>query len=83
MKKQNLIILLTILITSVSYGQSIALDSTYPPPGRIVQVDGRKMHLFCTGRGNPTVVLVAGAGAVSIDWYLVQSRIVVQRSLFL
>jgi pimeloyl-ACP methyl ester carboxylesterase len=75
MGKRNLILVLTAFISTASLGQKIAVDSTYPPPGRIVRVDGRKMHLFCTGSGNPTVVLVAGGGAVSIDWYLVQSRI--------
>lgn len=47
----------------------------YPPPGRMVDVGGRKLHLDCSGKGSPTVVLVAGGNAFSIDWSLVQPRI--------
>lgn len=47
----------------------------YPPPGRLIDVGGRKVHLECAGKGNPTVVLVAGGGAFSIDWALVQAKI--------
>jgi pimeloyl-ACP methyl ester carboxylesterase len=47
----------------------------YPPPGRLVDVDGRKLHLYCMGKGSPTVLLMAGGGAFSIDWALVQPRV--------
>lgn len=43
-----------------------------PPPGELVDVDGQKMHLYCTGTGSPTVVLDAGLGAFSLDWHRVQ-----------
>ena len=42
------------------------------PPGQLVDVGGRRMHLLCTGTGGPTVVLEAGASAFAIDWTLVQ-----------
>ncbi|OGG52264.1 MAG: hypothetical protein A3F84_09110 [Candidatus Handelsmanbacteria bacterium RIFCSPLOWO2_12_FULL_64_10] len=48
---------------------------TYLPPGRIVDIGGRKLHLHCSGEGSPTVVLVAGGGAFSIDWALVQPKV--------
>src|SRR5688500_792048 len=32
----------------------------FPPPGRLVAVEGRKMHLHCTGAGEPTIVLESG-----------------------
>src|ERR1051326_2511043 len=34
----------------------------YAPPGRLVDVGGRRLHLYATGKGGPTVVLEAGAG---------------------
>lgn len=43
-----------------------------PPPGRLVDLGGRKLHLHCTGIGSPTVVLEAGASSFAIDWSLVQ-----------
>jgi pimeloyl-ACP methyl ester carboxylesterase len=45
------------------------------PPGRLVEVDGRKLHIHCTGNGSPTVILEAGASAFAIDWALVQPDI--------
>jgi len=47
----------------------------YPPPGRLVDIGGRKLHLNCTGKGDPTVILMAGGGAFSIDWALVQPKV--------
>ena len=52
-----------------------AQSQGYPPPGRMVDIGGRKLHLNCSGTGTPTVVLVAGGGAYSIDWALVQSGV--------
>ena len=51
------------------------LSKSYPPPGRLIDIGGRKLHLYCTGKGSPTVILMAGGGAYSIDWALVQPRI--------
>ena len=50
-------------------------DSGYPPPGRMVDVGGFKLHLHCTGHGTPTVVLEAGNGTMSADWAWVQPEI--------
>jgi pimeloyl-ACP methyl ester carboxylesterase len=47
----------------------------YPPPGRLIDIGGRKLHLYCAGKGSPTVILMAGGGAFSIDWALVQPRV--------
>jgi len=42
------------------------------PPGRLIDVGGYRLHLYCTGTGSPTVVLVHGFGDFSFDWALVQ-----------
>ena len=39
--------------------------SAYPMPGRLVDVGGHRLHLHCTGSGNPTVVLQPGGGDMS------------------
>ena len=46
-----------------------------PPPGKLVDIGGRKLHINCTGAGSPTVVLESGASAFSIDWTFVQPEI--------
>jgi pimeloyl-ACP methyl ester carboxylesterase len=44
-----------------------------PPLGKLIDVGGYKVHLYCTGTGSPTVVIV-GAG-FSFDWGLVQPEV--------
>lgn len=55
-----------------------------PPPGRLIDIGGRKLHVNCTGaaagagtseRTGPTVILEAGASSFAIDWSLVQPEI--------
>src|SRR5687768_15970578 len=47
----------------------------YPPPGRLVDVGGYRLHIQCVGTGSPTVVLDAGLGGMSLVWDLVQTEI--------
>lgn len=49
---------------------SSVLSQPSPPPGELVDLGGYRVHLHCTGRGSPTVMIV-GAG-FSFDWDLVQ-----------
>jgi pimeloyl-ACP methyl ester carboxylesterase len=49
-----------------------AQDGLETPPGRLVDIGGRRLHLHCTGSGSPTVVIEAGASAFAIDFSLVQ-----------
>jgi pimeloyl-ACP methyl ester carboxylesterase len=37
-------------------------------PGRLYDVGGHRLHLDCTGSGNPTVVLMSGLGGNSTGW---------------
>ena len=47
----------------------------YPPPGKIYQVNGYDMHLYCTGEGSPTLILEAGWGSNSAAWTKVQPEL--------
>jgi pimeloyl-ACP methyl ester carboxylesterase len=51
----------------------------FPPPGRMVQVGGHKLHFQLTGsehaRHLPVVVFEAGIGASSLSWRYVQTEI--------
>ena len=42
-----------------------------PPPGRLVDVGGHRLHLWCTGAGAPAVMLENGLGGSSAGWGLV------------
>jgi pimeloyl-ACP methyl ester carboxylesterase len=43
-----------------------------PPPGRLVDVGGHRLHLWCMGAGAPAVILENGLGGSSAAWGLVQ-----------
>ena len=44
----------------------------FSPPGRLVDVGGRRLHAVTAGRGTPTVVLEAAIAASSLSWARVQ-----------
>jgi pimeloyl-ACP methyl ester carboxylesterase len=48
---------------------------TYPPPGEMVDVGGYRLHINCTGTGNPTVIIDAGLGDWSTGWGFVQPEV--------
>ena len=43
-----------------------------PPPGRLVDVGGYRMHIYCIGEGSPTVILDSGLSDSWLSWYKVQ-----------
>jgi pimeloyl-ACP methyl ester carboxylesterase len=59
-------------IAGNAFAQAIEIGA---PPGKLVDVGGRRLHLNCTGSGAPTVVIESGASAFAVDWALVQPEI--------
>lgn len=53
-------------------GARANLARQHPPPGRLVDVGGYRLHLSCAGAGAPTVVMDAGANDFSLFWARVQ-----------
>lgn len=50
----------------------------FPPPGRLVPVGNRRLHVMCSGerrQGEPLVVMEAGMASWSFYWRLVQPEI--------
>src|SRR3954447_2866215 len=48
----------------------------FPPPGRLIDLGpGRRLHVRCSGQGEPAVILESGIAASSLSWALVQPRI--------
>ena len=78
MKRMRSPLTLRILTLVAMCLPALAQSSSYPPTGQMIDIGGRKLHLHCTGEGSPTVVLIAGGGAFSIDWALVQPKIAEQ-----
>jgi pimeloyl-ACP methyl ester carboxylesterase len=48
----------------------------FPPPGRLIDVGGRRLHILCKGEGRgPVVVMIAGGGTPAVVSYVLQDRI--------
>jgi pimeloyl-ACP methyl ester carboxylesterase len=47
----------------------------YPPPGKLVDIGGLRLHINCTGAGSPTVIMEAGPDDSSVIWQLVQPEV--------
>lgn len=46
-----------------------------PPPGRLVDVGGHRLHILCAGTGSPAVVLESGLGGSTAGWGFVQPEV--------
>jgi pimeloyl-ACP methyl ester carboxylesterase len=77
-----------IVLTGISICLLIVLASTafnafatqyywakHPVPGQFYKVDGRRMHIYCTGTGSPTIILDAGLGNDWTIWGKVQPEL--------
>ncbi|MGA2084904.1 MAG: alpha/beta hydrolase [Terracidiphilus sp.] len=61
----SIVVLVAATLALSSAYNAIAMQifwATHPAPGSFYQVNGHKMHLYCTGSGSPTIVLEAGFG---------------------
>jgi len=53
-----------------------AMDKqNYPPPGRLVSINGHRLHIQSDGKGGPTVLLEAGLGSMSCGWGWIQPEV--------
>jgi pimeloyl-ACP methyl ester carboxylesterase len=68
---------LALMLLGAGYEAAMAAGDAqrYPPPGRLVDIGGRHLHLQCVGAGGPTVVFESGHAGTSIDWALVQRQL--------
>jgi pimeloyl-ACP methyl ester carboxylesterase len=64
-------------LTGAAY-QSLATRrdlARHPPPGRLVDIGGHRLHIWCAGSGAPSVILESGLGGSSFGWGFVQPQI--------
>ncbi|WP_182912074.1 alpha/beta fold hydrolase [Sphingomonas cavernae] len=74
------ILVLLVLVVAVGTGYEMLgrlnAKEQYPPPGKLVDIGGRRMHIDCRGTGSPTVIFESGLGTGgTIDWTLVHDKI--------
>jgi len=57
--------------------QSVAVSrdrSRYPAPGKLVDIGGYRLHIYCLGHGSPAVILDSGLGDSFYSWRKVQPQ---------
>jgi len=47
----------------------------YPPPGRLVDAGGRRMHLVESGAGSPVVILESGIASSCLNWTNIHAEV--------
>jgi pimeloyl-ACP methyl ester carboxylesterase len=65
-------------LSSVAVSAQDLPTSAPSAPGRLIDVGGWRLHLYCTGparSGQATVILEAGIGDFSVEWSLVQPKV--------
>ena len=70
-------LILLLIVTGTVYESRMARQDSqrYPPPGRMVDIGGYRLHIHCMGQGGPTVVHDAGLGDSGQVWALIQQRL--------
>src|SRR5258706_2766702 len=76
----SLVFLFVLSLTGMIY-QTAATEAdkkNFPPPGNLIDVGGFKMHIYCEGKGSPTVILEALSGGFSSYWAWIQPEVAKQ-----
>ena len=74
----GIVLIIALLLTAGYFyqRQTTAADfEQFPAPGQRVDVGGFSLHIYCTGEGNPTVIVDAGNGDFSLGWSGVQPEV--------
>jgi pimeloyl-ACP methyl ester carboxylesterase len=70
--------LLTLPLHASEKNTQVIADPVYLRPQRLVEVEpGRRLNVYCVGRGSPTVIFDAGLGDSNRVWALVQPSVAV------
>jgi pimeloyl-ACP methyl ester carboxylesterase len=65
-----------VLAGATYQGVATALERhRYGRPGGLVDAGGHQLHIHCTGKGSPIVILEAAAGSMSAGWAWVQPEV--------
>ena len=67
----------TLLSMRLAVAAASAEVTAPAPPGKLVDIGGYKLHIWCMGKETegPAVVLIPGAGDFSFTWGLVQPEV--------
>jgi len=73
-KRLTIVPTLLCVLPIATLAQTVGSNQNAPPPlGKLVDVGGYRVHLYCTGNGSPSIVIVGAP--YSVDWGLVQPEV--------
>jgi pimeloyl-ACP methyl ester carboxylesterase len=77
---QASVVAVFLVLAGATYqGVATALERReFPHPGKMVDVGGHQLHIYCTGEGAPTVVLESPAAGMAAAWGWVQPEVSAQ-----
>ncbi|GIO84159.1 hypothetical protein J25TS5_10910 [Paenibacillus faecis] len=69
-------LLIVVALIGLAIGSGFAYEAiaskqaakNFPPPGKLVDAGGYKLHIVKAGTGSPTILLEAGSGETSLSW---------------
>jgi len=70
--------ILSVILLSLSFTHVKAGGQFPPVPGNRYDVGGYSIHMLCRGQGSPTVLIDAGLGDDSSDWFDIQNTVSVE-----
>lgn len=76
MNKTLLLLALAASFPAASIAAAPGAD--FAVPHRLVDIGGRKLNLYCTGTGSPTVIFDAPSGTPGWTWWAVQPKVAAQ-----
>lgn len=56
---------IVLLIPTINFILTKYEQATYEPPGELIEVDGKKMHVYSKGQGDHTILLMPGLGTAA------------------
>ena len=62
---------LVLAIHSFAWSETISFE----PPGQLIDVNGRNMHINCIGNKSPSIILDSGVGGFSLEWRSIQQSL--------
>jgi pimeloyl-ACP methyl ester carboxylesterase len=78
------VILLLLIVSSINHGIKLKKErADYQPPGKVIEINGKKLHMYAEGEGDFTLVFLSGHGTScpTLDFKPLWKRLVDQHRI--
>lgn len=66
------ITILRLMLVLLPIVSSASEETGASRPGQMINIDTHKLHLYCSGEGQPSVIMDTGLGGLSLEWFRTQ-----------